>query len=114
MIEKKIEYRILEFILINKLNLYISILFLFLSNLYFFNTYKSWLFAIPIFLFYELIILLFNYNKNNKRLFYLIIVGLIIVLILEIYFSRNLYFLIGYIFLFSALNTEFCFSVINL
>lgn len=99
MIENKIEYKILEFILNRKLNLYFSIVLLILSFLLFDNSENVFsglfFFSIPILMFYELILLLYDYSNRNKLIFHSLIFLFILIFIFNLFFRFNVFFVMG-------------------
>ncbi len=110
MIEKKTEYRIIEYVFNRKLNLYAFIVLLLLSLIFFPNTLYSFYFGLPIFIMYELLILLFNYNKKNKYIFCIMVFSIVFILIFGLFSTTvlNLTYLYTLVFL---LRFQFYFSV---
>jgi hypothetical protein len=100
MIEKKIEYRIIEFVFNRKLNLYSFIVLLLLSLIFFSNTLYSFYFGIPFFIMYELLILLFNYNKIQKYLCYLLIGFFMFIFVFGLFSTSILNFIDLYLIIF--------------
>ena len=110
MIEKKIEYKIIEFILNRKINLYAFLILVIFTSVFRNNFILSLMFGLPFFIFYELLILLLNYTQKNKYLCYSMIVFIISILIFGIFSTIILNFAFLY-FLIFGIRFTYSFSL---
>lgn len=100
MIENKTEYKILEFILNRKLNLYFFVFLFILSRIFYANTIYSLYFGFPFITMYELLILLMNYDRKHKHLFYISNSALILFLVGGVFSKIILNFVDVYLIVF--------------